>query len=233
MNYWLIRYDTPLTILLVVIGFILVLYAQLKIQSTYSKYRRVINTNSLNGRDVARKILDANGLSQIQVYETQGNLTDHYNPSKKLINLSSDIYNSTSIASVAVAAHECGHAIQDKENYTFFKIRSALVPVVNFISYLGYFGLIISLFAGITGYLKLSILILLASVLFQLVTLPVELNASKRAKIQLKDLGLIYEEDEQGIKKVLNAAAMTYIASLISSIMNLLRLILILRRRDD
>ncbi len=233
MNYWLIRYDTPLTILLVVIGFILVLYAQLKIQSTYSKYRKVRNTNGLNGRDVARKILDANGLSQIQVYETQGNLTDHYNPSKKLINLSSDIYNSTSIASIAVAAHECGHAIQDKENYTFFKIRSALVPVVNFISYLGYFGLIISLIAGITGYLKLSILILLASVLFQLVTLPVELNASKRAKIQLKDLGLIYEEDEQGIKKVLNAAAMTYIASLISSIMNLLRLILILRRRDD
>lgn len=235
MNYWLIRYDNITTILLVVIGVILVLYAQIKINTTYSKYRRIRNIKGITGREVARIILEANGLSQINIYETNGNLTDHYNPTKKLIKLSSDIYDGTSIASVAVAAHECGHAIQDKENYSFFKIRSILVPVVNFISYLGYFGLIVSLFAGVTGYLKLSILILFATTLFQLVTLPVELDASKRAKELLINLGLVSIEEENSVKKVLSAAAMTYIASLISSILNLLRLVLILgsRERDN
>lgn len=233
MDYWLIRFDSPITILLVLIGFILVLLAQVKINSAYSKYRKVKNSTNLTGRDVARKILDANGLSQIQIFETSGNLTDHYDPSKKFIKLSTDIYNGDSIASAAVAAHECGHAIQDKDNYVFFKIRSALVPVVNFISYLGYFGMIVSLIGGLTGYLKLSILILFATVVFQLVTLPVELNASKRALAQLQELGLIYEEEEKGAKKVLSAAAMTYVASLISSLLQLLRLVLMLNRRNN
>lgn len=233
MNYWLMRYDDSVTILLLLIGFILVLYAQIKINSAYSKYRKVRNSTGLTGRDVARRILDANGLTQIQIYETSGNLTDHYDPSKKLINLSTDIYRGDSIASAAVAAHECGHAIQDKENYTFLKIRSALVPIVNFVSYLGYFGLIVSLIGGLTGYLKLSIIILLATVLFQLVTLPVEINASKRAMAQLESLALVYEDEEKGAKKVLSAAAMTYIAGLLSSILNLLRLILMLNRRNN
>ncbi len=235
MNYWIMRYDNMTTILLVLIGFILVLYAQIKIDITYAKYRKISNIKGITGREVARNILNSNGLSQISIYETNGKLTDHYDPTKKLIKLSSDIYDGTSIASIAVAAHECGHAIQDKEDYSFFKIRSALVPIVNFISYLGYFGLIVSLFAGVTGYIKLSIVILFATALFQLVTLPVELDASKRAKEQLINLGLINTEEEHGIKKVLSAAAMTYIASLISSILNLLRLVLILssRERDD
>lgn len=235
MNYWLIRYDNITTILLVVIGVILVLYAQIKINTTYSKYRRIRNIKGITGREVARIILEANGLSQINIYETNGNLTDHYNPTKKLIKLSSDIYDGTSIAAVAVAAHECGHAIQDKEDYSFFKIRSLLVPVVNLISYLGYFGLLVSLFAGVTGYLKLSIVILFGTALFQLVTLPVELDASKRAKEQLINLGLVNLEEENSIKKVLSAAAMTYIASLISSILNILRLVIMLsgRERDD
>lgn len=235
MNYWIMRYDNMTTILLVLIGFILVLYAQIKIDITYAKYRKISNIKGITGREVARNILNSNGLSQISIYETNGKLTDHYDPTKKLIKLSSDIYDGTSIASIAVAAHECGHAIQDKEDYSFFKIRSALVPIVNFISYLGYFGLIVSLFAGVTGYIKLSIVILFATALFQLVTLPVELDASKRAKKQLINLGLINTEEEHGIKKVLSAAAMTYIASLISSILNLLRLVLILssRERDD
>lgn len=232
MNYWIMRYDSITTILLVVVGFILVLYAQIKINTTYAKYRKIRNIKEIRGREVARNILDANGLSQIDIYETNGNLTDHYDPTKKIIKLSSDIYDGTSIASIAVAAHECGHAIQDKENYSFFKIRSALVPIVNFISYLGYFGLIVSLFAGVTGYLKISIIILFATALFQLVTLPVELDASKRAKEQLINLGLINTEEEHGIRKVLSAAAMTYIASLISSILNLLRLVLMLSSRE-
>lgn len=233
MNYWLIRFDTPITILLVLTGFILVIFAQIKINSAYSKYRKIKNSKGFTGRDIARKLLDANGLNQIQIYETSGNLTDHYDPSKKIIKLSTDIYNGNSIASVAVAAHECGHAIQDKDGYIFFKIRSFLVPVVNFISYLGYFGLIVSIFGGLTGYLKLSILVLLATVVFQLATLPVELNASKRAYKQLQELNLVYEEEKTGIRKVLSAAAMTYVASLLSSILQLLRLVLMLNRRND
>lgn len=232
MDYWLIRYDDSLTIFLMLIGLVLVLYAQFKINSAYSKYKKVRNSTGLSGMEVARRILDANGLSNIQIYEVSGNLSDHYDPSKKLINLSRDIYNGTSIAAAAVAAHECGHAIQDKENYTFLKIRTALVPIVNFVSYLGYLGLIVSLIGGITGYLKLSIIILLATVLFQLVTLPVEINASNRAKQQLDELNLIYEEENTGVKKVLSAAAMTYVAILLSSILQLLRLVLMLNKRD-
>lgn len=233
MDYFLMWFDNSFTVLLMVIGFILVLVAQIKIDSAYSKYRKVRNSRGLTGSEVARAILNANGLSNIEVYETSGKLTDHYDPSKKLIKLSSDIYNGTSVASMAVAAHECGHAIQDKEGYTFFRIRSALVPVVNFISYLGYFGLIVSLIGGLTGYIKLSILILFAAVVFQLVTLPVEFNASNRGKKELDTLNLSYDNDNQGISKVLSAAAMTYVASLLSSILQLLRLIIILGNRDQ
>ena len=233
MDYFLMWFDNSFTVLLMVIGFILVLVAQIKIDSAYSKYRKVRNSRGLTGSEVARAILNANGLSNIEVYETSGKLTDHYDPSKKLIKLSSDIYNGTSVASMAVAAHECGHAIQDKEGYTFFRIRSALVPVVNFISYLGYFGLIVSLIGGLTGYIKLAILILFATVVFQLVTLPVEFNASNRGKKELDTLNLSYDNDKQGISKVLSAAAMTYVASLLSSLLQLLRLIIILGNRDQ
>jgi Zn-dependent membrane protease YugP len=232
MDFWLMWYDNGLTILLMIIGFILVLFAQIRINSAYSKYRRIQNYKGLTGYEVAKTILNANGLSNIEVYKTSGNLTDHYDPSKKLIRLSSAIYNGTSIASMAVAAHECGHAIQDKENYIFFKIRSFLVPIVNFISYLGYFGLIVSLIGGLTGYIKLSILILFATVVFQLVTLPVEFDASRRGKNQLSMLNLSFEQDNSGIKSVLSAAAMTYVAGLLSSILQLLRLVLILGSRD-
>lgn len=232
MDYWLIRFDTPITYLLAIIGFVFVLASQIKINSAYSKYRRIKNSAMLTGRDVARRILDANGLSQIQVCDTPGKLTDHYDPSRKILKLSLDIFDNSSVASVAVAAHECGHALQDKGNYTFLKIRTFLVPIVNFISFLGYFGLIVSLIGGITGYLKLSILILFATVLFHLVTLPVELNASKRAFEQLQNLSLISEDEEYGVRKVLGAAAMTYVASLLSTILQLLRLVLMLNRRN-
>ena len=224
MDFWLMWYDNGLTILLMIIGFILVLFAQIRINSAYSKYRRIQNYKGLTGYEVAKTILNANGLSNIEVYKTSGNLTDHYDPSKKLIRLSSAIYNGTSIASMAVAAHECGHAIQDKENYIFFKIRSFL--------YLGYFGLIVSLIGGLTGYIKLSILILFATVVFQLVTLPVEFDASRRGKKQLDMLNLSFDQDNSGIKSVLGAAAMTYVAGLLSSILQLLRLVLILGSRD-
>ena len=219
--------------ILVVIAMVFSLYCQAKIKSTYAKYRQKQNSRGITGAQVAREILDSHGMTHVPVYEVHGELSDHFDPSNNSVSLSSDIYHGTTIASCAVAAHECGHAIQDKENYTFFKIRSALVPVVNFVSYLGYFGLLISIIGGLTGYIKLSIIILLATVLFQLVTLPVEIDASKRALVQLEELNLVYNDENKSAKKVLSAAAMTYIASLLSSILDLLRLILILNSRND
>ena len=218
---------------LVILGFIIVLWAQININSNYKKYKEIKVKKGLSGQEVARRILDANGLQNIHIVETQGELTDHYDPKRKVIRLSHAIFHEDSISSVGVAAHECGHAIQDKEGYTFMRIRSALVPFVNLVSYLGYFGLIISIFAGLTGYLKISILVLLATILFQLVTLPVEFDASKRAKEQLIQLGLIDNDEHEQVSKVLFAAAMTYVAGLISNLLQLLRLIILLNGRDD
>lgn len=218
---------------LAILGFIVVLWAQININSNYKKYKEVKVKKGLSGQEVARRILDANGLENIHIVETQGELTDHYDSKRKVIRLSHTIFHEDSISSVGVAAHECGHAIQDKEGYAFMRIRSALVPFVNFVSYLGYFGLVISIFAGLTGYLKLSILVLLATILFQLVTLPVEFDASKRAKEQLIKLGLIDSDEHEQVTKVLSAAAMTYVAGLISNLLQLLRLIILLNGRDD
>ena len=218
---------------LAILGFIIVLWAQININGNYKKYKEIKVKKGLTGQEVARKILDANGLENIHIVETQGELTDHYDPKRKVIRLSHTIFHEDSISSVGVAAHECGHAIQDKEGYTFMRIRSVLVPFVNFVSYLGYFGLVISIFAGITGYLKISILILLATILFQLVTLPVEFDASKRAKEQLIQLGIIDNNEHEQVSKVLFAAALTYVAGLISNLLQLLRLVILLNGRDD
>ena len=221
------------TYFLVLIGAIICLIASAGVKSTYSKYSRYRSMSNMTGAQAAERILNSAGIYDVSIRHVSGNLTDHYDPRNKTLNLSDSVYGSTSVAAVGVAAHECGHAIQDKENYTFFKIRSALVPVVNFVSYLGYFGLLISIIGGLTGYIKLSIIILLATVLFQLVTLPVEIDASKRALVQLEELNLVYNDENKSAKKVLSAAAMTYIASLLSSILDLLRLILILNSRND
>ena len=214
------------------LGFIIVLWAQYNVTSNYKKYLKHSVKSRLTGQEVARKILDANGLKNVHVVETKGELTDHYDPSRKVVRLSSAIFHEESISSIGVAAHECGHAIQDKEGYTFMRIRSALVPFVNLVSYLGYFGLVISILAGLTGYLKISILILAVTILFQLVTLPVEFDASKRAKEQLISLGLIDKTEHEQVSQVLFAAALTYVASLISNLLQLLRLVIILNDRD-
>lgn len=224
--------ENILTLTLFIIGFIIVLYAQIKINSTYGKYKNIKLNKNISGQEVARMILDSNGMNDIHVVETQGELTDHYDPRRKVVRLSKQIFHDNAIASVAVAAHEVGHAIQDKEGYIFMKIRSILVPVVNFITYIGYIVAFISLLAGITGYLKVSIIIILAALLFQLVTLPVEFDASKRGREQLVKLGIIDGSEEKGVKKMLDAAAFTYVASFISSLLNLLRLIIMLRDRD-
>lgn len=232
-NYGLWGYETTITVILSVVAVIIVLWAQFNINSTYKKYKRKNTSRGLSGQEVARQILDANGLSDIYVVEVKGELSDHYDPSRKVVRLSSEIFHGSTIAANSVAAHECGHAIQDKQGYVFMKIRSFLVPVVNLVSYLGYFGIIVSAFAGITGYLKLSIMVLLATLLFQLVTLPVEFDASKRAGVELEKLGLIDSSEKNQCMKMLRAAALTYVASLASTLLNLLRLVLMLLSRND
>ena len=223
--------ESGLTMILFFAALIITIYAQCKINSSYSKYKKKKASKNVTGLDVARQILDKNGLSNVYVVATNGELTDHYDPTRKVVKLSNDIYNGNTIAAISVAAHECGHAIQDKENYKFMRIRAALVPFVNLVSYLGYFGLIVSLFAGITGYLKLSLLTLVATCVFQLVTLPVEFDASKRAINYLSTVG--YDKETMiGIKKMLKAAAFTYVASTLAALLQMIRLILAFSRDD-
>ena len=219
-------------IILFILGIIVVIYAQSHIMKTYHETMRIRNHKMLSGQEVARRILDTNGLEDIYVVQVSGELTDHYDPGRNVIRLSNHVFQDDSIASLAVAAHECGHAIQKKEGYLFYRLRSALVPVVNLVSYLGYFVIIISAFAGITAYLLLGILMLLAILIFQLVTLPVEIDASKRGMREIERLNLAQKEEMPNIANMLKAAAMTYVASLASTILNLLRLIFIYQDRD-
>ena len=227
-------YDSGISILLLILGFIICMFAQIKISSTYSKYKKIKGSIEKTGEDVATEILKRNGLEDIQVNCIAGNLTDHYSPSRKEINLSEDVYSRISIASLAVAAHECGHAIQKKENYVFYNMRTALIPVVNVINYMGYIGLIISLFTGYFQYVEISLIVVFATLVFQLITLPVEFDASRRGKAQLVEMGYLTKEEEVGVSKVLSAAAFTYVAGVISSLLQVMRILLILgRRRRD
>ena len=227
-------YDSGISILLLILGFIICMFAQIKISSTYSKYKKIKGSIEKTGEDVATEILKRNGLEDIQVNCIAGNLTDHYSPNRKEINLSEDVYSRISIASLAVAAHECGHAIQKKENYAFYNMRTALIPVVNVINYMGYIGLIVSLFKGYFQYIEISLIVVFATLVFQLITLPVEFDASKRGKAQLVEMGYLTKEEEEGVSKVLSAAAFTYVAGVISSLLQVIRILLILgRRRRD
>ena len=220
-------------VLMLLIIIFLPIIAQLKIKGTYNKYMKVKNESELTGAEAAKMILKKNGLSNVNVYETSGTLTDYYDPKKKMVVLSSDIYNSKSVSSVAVAAHECGHAIQDKEGYFFLRLRANLVPIVNISSKLGYFAILIGLIFGFLNLAWIGIFLELAILLFQLITLPVEFNASKRANEFLNKEALIEKTEQEGSKSMLNAAAMTYVASVISTILEIFRLILIVASRDD
>ena len=227
-------YESWPSLLLFVLGFLICMFAQIKISSTYSKYKKIKGSIEKTGEDVANEILKRNGLDDIQVNCIAGNLTDHYSPSRKEINLSEDVYSRISIASLAVAAHECGHAIQKKENYVFYNMRTALIPVVNVINYMGYIGLIISLFTGYFQYVEISLIVVFATLVFQLITLPVEFDASRIGKAQLVEMGYLTKEEEVGVSKVLSAAAFTYVAGVISSLLQVMRILLILgRRRRD
>ena len=200
--------------------------ASLNISSTYKKYKKVDNKNKLSGFEVARKVLDANGLNDMYIVEVKGELTDHYDPKQKVVRLSTDIFHGETIAAAAVGAHECGHAMQDKEGYTMMRIRSSLVPVVNLITYGAYIMFAISIIFQIFDLLMVSIVSVLFGLVFQIVTLPVEFDASKRALKQLKELELVDGKEHQGTTKMLRAAALTYVAAVLSSLLNLMRLVM-------
>lgn len=216
-----------MNILLYVLIILIPLIAQIRISSAYNKYKKTQNSSSLSGFEVARKILDANGLEDIYVVETSGHLTDHYDPSRKVIKLSKDIFNGETIAAASVAAHECGHAIQDKDNYSFMKIRSFLVPLVNLTSSFSWIVIFIGLFTEYFKIFALGIGLISVGLVFQIITLPVEFNASKRAKEELIKLNLIGNNEDVGVEKMLGAAAMTYVASVLTSVLEIIRLILI------
>lgn len=210
-----------------IIILLLPIYAQMKVKSTYKRFSKVRATKGLTGAQVARMILDSHGLSDVRVVPTQGILSDHYNPMTKTVALSEGNYYEDSLAAIAVAAHECGHAVQHKEAYSFLTLRSKLVPVANFSSNFSWIFVIIGLFTYSQNMLLLGIVLLGAGVLFQLVTLPVEFDASKRAMNEVIQLGIINNSEERGAKKVLSAAALTYVAAAAVAVLELLRLVLI------
>ena len=221
-------------IILVLGALLIVLISQQILNFTYSKYKSVEVDSNMTGYETAKKILHKYNLDNIDVKKISGNLSDHYNNSKKLINLSQDIYEESTIAAVSVAAHECGHAIQYKEGYIPIKIRNILVPFVNFGNTIGYLVIVISIASSITKLFMLGLILISFALLFQLVTLPVEFDASRRAKEILFDMNIINEDEKKGSKKMLKAAAFTYVAGLISSIMQILRFALIfLNGRDN
>ena len=219
-------------LILAIIVIIIPLIAQIGVSSNYQKYKRVKNTKELTGYDVARKILDENGLGDIYIVETRGELTDHYDPTKRVVRLSSDIYHGKTIAAMSVAAHECGHAIQDKEGYTFMRIRSAIFPIVNVATSISYWIILLGFLFELLDLIYIGIALTCLGLLFQIVTLPVEFDASKRAGVFLKEYNLATEDESKGVKKMLGAAAMTYVAGVLASALQILRLILVARNND-
>ena len=229
------------TYILVIIGIIITMWAQGKMKTTFTKYSRVRSMSGMTGQEVARRILMANGIFDVTVEPVAGQLTDHYDPRSKVVKLSEVIYNSTSVAAVGVAAHECGHAIQDNQEYLPLRLRSAIVPVANLGSTLSWpmilIGVLMANAGSYAGYSLISVGILCFSlaVLFQLVTLPVEFDASRRALRQLSVTGILPSEEQQQTRAVLSAAALTYVAAAASSMLQLLRLVILFggnRRRD-
>ena len=218
---------------LTIISLIITLGAQLFVNGSYSRYKKKLNSRGMNGYSVAKEILYKNGLSDVKVVSVNGNLTDHYDPRDKVVRLSTDIYHGTSIASVSVAAHEVGHAIQDRDGYLFMRIRAALVPVVNFSSYAGYLSIMIGLMFGALNLVWLGIIFEICILLFQLVTLPVELNASRRALQNIKEYSLLEGKELRQGRTMLRAAAFTYVASVATTLIQILRLILMVGRRND
>ncbi|SHJ58236.1 zinc metallopeptidase [Tepidibacter formicigenes] len=220
------------TFIILIPGILLAFYAQTKVQTTFNKYLRVGSFKGYTGAQVARAILDRNGLNNVNIEITGGRLSDHYDPRSRVLRLSNDVYYGTSIASISVAAHEVGHAIQHANAYFPLTFRNSLVPIVNISSSMSWVFIMLGFFA-IPALLDIGILLFSGAVLFQVVTLPVEFNASSRAIEQLVANNLITFDEEKSSKKVLNAAALTYIAAAASAILQLIRFIIIRNSRDD
>ena len=226
------------TYILVVIGAVICMIASARVKGTFNKYSQLRSMSGMNGAQVAQRVLQAAGIYDVQVRHVSGSLTDHYDPRTKTVNLSDPVYNATSVAALGVAAHECGHAIQHAKSYAPLSIRSALVPIANFGSMLAWPVILIGLFFNTRSsglIIDIGILLFSAAVLFQLVTLPVEFDASRRALAMLRTQGILADDELKYTRRVLKSAALTYVASAAAAILQLLRIILITngRRRDD
>ena len=226
------------TYILVVIGAVICMIASARVKGTFNKYSQLRSMSGMNGVQVAQRVLQAAGIYDVQVRHVSGSLTDHYDPRTKTVNLSDPVYNATSVAALGVAAHECGHAIQHAKSYAPLSIRSALVPIANFGSMLAWPVILIGLLFNTRSsglIIDIGILLFSAAVLFQLVTLPVEFDASRRALVMLRTQGILTDDELKYTRRVLKSAALTYVASAAAAILQLLRIILITngRRRDD
>ena len=226
------------TYILVVIGAVICMIASARVKGTFNKYSQLRSMSGMNGAQVAQRVLQAAGIYDVQVRHVSGSLTDHYDPRTKTVNLSDPVYNATSVAALGVAAHECGHAIQHAKSYAPLSIRSALVPIANFGSMLAWPVILIGLLFNTRSsglIIDIGILLFSAAVLFQLVTLPVEFDASRRSLVMLRTQGILADDELRYTRRVLKSAALTYVASAAAAILQLLRIILITngRRRDD
>lgn len=220
------------TIWLMILAAVIAGYAQIRISSTFARYSREMSDSGIPASQVARDILNANGLSDVRIERVAGNLTDHYDPRTRVLRLSQTVYDKTSVAAIGVAAHEVGHAIQHQEEYAPLKLRNALAPVASFSSSASWALIILGFILGMMGLIKIGIILFSAVLLFQLITLPVEFNASGRALAALEGGGYLSRNEVSSAQKVLQAAALTYVAAVLVSILQILRLVLLVNRRD-
>ncbi|EGS5727150.1 zinc metallopeptidase [Clostridium perfringens] len=221
------------TYLILIPAILISAWAQFKVSSTFNKYSTVRSINGYTGAQVARILLNDAGLQEVEIQQVPGRLSDHYDPRAKVLRLSSDVYGSTSVASIGVAAHEVGHAIQDKESYSALVFRNAIVPVVNFSSSLSWILFFIGILLSYSTLVTIGIILFSVVVLFQLVTLPVEFNASSRALKLLEARGILYDKEVDGARNVLSAAALTYVAATLMAVLQLVRLIAISNRNSN
>lgn len=221
------------TMILLIPAIIISFWAQSKVNSTYNKYKKVRTINGYSGNQIARMILDESGLFDVRIEQINSKLGDHYDPSSRVLRLSPEVYSGATISSAGIAAHEVGHAIQHQKSYKPLTLRNSIVPIVNFSSNMSWLIFFLGIFLGFKGLTTLGIILFLAVVVFQLITLPVEFDASTRALNILKSKGILYGDEIIGAEKVLNAAAMTYVAATLMAISQLIRLIAISNSRDD
>lgn len=231
MPYYYYYFDP--TYVLVIIGIVLSMIASANVNGSFRKYSRMFSQRGIRAEQAAEMILRNAGIHDVSIQRISGNLTDHYDPRSKILRLSDSVYGSTSVSAIGVAAHECGHAIQHAHGYVPLKLRGAIVPVVNFASRLSMPLILVGLILGFMQLAQIGVILFSAVLIFQLVTLPVEFNASRRAIRVLDGTGILYGNEVTGAKRVLRAAALTYVASVLSTALQLFRLVLLVNRRRD